>query len=249
MNVGTTYNKVVQGTEYKSANGSKKTGKSAGIDAVKTTSSVGEANDISKANEGRLSRKAQDFLNNLRKQYGDYDFFIGNSTDDLKALSKSGSKEFSVIFSSSEIERMANDEKYAKEKMQGVEGAISMSKKICEQEGFVSAFGAMNADNGTVNKISISVDDNGNIKLFAELEKSSEKKRERLERTKEKRAEEKNAHDKAGKKNPYEKDEKDLVKRTTVEAASIEELIEKIRNIDWSSISDSKSGDRFNFSV
>ena len=66
MNVGTTYNKVVQGTEYKSTNGSKKTGKSAGIDAVKTTSSVGEANDISKANEGRLSRKAQDFLNNAR---------------------------------------------------------------------------------------------------------------------------------------------------------------------------------------
>ena len=118
---------------------------------------------------------------------------------------------------------MATDEKYAAEKMQGVEGAVKMCRRICEENGYVSAFDAMKAGNGTVNKIGIVTDDNGNMKFFAELEKSSDKQKERIE--------------------------KYSVKRTTVEAGSIEELIEKIKNIDWNNVSDSKSGDRFDFSV
>ena len=206
--------------------------------------------DISQKNEEKLSGKAQQYLKMLREKYGDYDFLVGNSTDDLKTLSKSGSKEFSVIFSNAELERMATDEKYAAEKMQGVEGAVKMCRRICEENGYVSAFDAMKAGNGTVNKIGIVVDDNGNTKLFAELEKSSEKQKERLEKAREKKADEKRAAEKkASKKSPYEKEEKDTVKRTTVEAASMEELIEKIKNIDWNNVSDSKSGDRFNFTV
>lgn len=206
--------------------------------------------DISQKNEGKLSSKAQEYLKSLRESYGDYDFLVGNSTDDLKTLSKSGSKEFSVIFSNAEIEKMATDEKYAAEKMQGVEGAVKMCRGICEENGYVSAFDAMKADNGTVNKISIVTDDNGNMKFFAELEKSSDKQKERIEKYREKKAEKrKEAEKEASKKSPYEKQEKDTVKRTTVEADSMEELIEKIKNIDWNNVSDSKSGDRFDFSV
>lgn len=206
--------------------------------------------DISQKNEEKLSGKTQQYLKTLREKYGDYDFLVGNSTDDLKTLSKSGSKEFSVIFSNAELERMATDEKYAAEKMQGVEGAVKMCRRICEENGYVSAFDAMKAGNGTVNKIGIVVDDNGNTKLFAELEKSSEKQKERLEKAREKKADEKRAAEKkASKKIPYEKEEKDTVKRTTVEADSMEELIEKIKNIDWNNVSNSKSGDRFNFTV
>ena len=115
---------------------------------------------------------------------------------------------------------------------------------------YVSAFDAMKAGNGTVNKIGIVTDDNGNMKFFAELEKSSDKQKERIEKYREKKAEErKEAEKKASKKSPYEKQEKDTVKRTTVEADSMEELIEKIKNINWNNVSDSKSGDRFDFSV
>lgn len=202
---------------------------------------------ISKKNESNLSKRAQEFLADLRKQYGDYDFLIGNKSDDLKTLAKSGSKEFSVIFSSAEIERMANDEKYAKEKMQAVEGAVKMSKRICEENGFVSAWGDKEGENGTINKISISVDDDGNMKMFAELEKASDKQKERLEKAREKRAEEKKTKVRANKKNPYEKEDKDTVKRTTVEATSMEELLEKIRNVKWDDIAESRSGDRFDF--
>ena len=59
----------------------------------------------------------------------------------------------------------------------------------------------------------------------------------------------KTAEKKAHKKNPYEKDTKDSVKRTTIEANSFNELLDKLEKVDWSNINDSKSGDRFNFSV
>lgn len=198
-------------------------------------------------NEARLSAKAQEFLKNLRKQYGDYDFFIGNGSDDLKSLAKSGSKEFSVIFSSAEIERMANDEAYAKEKMQGVEGAVRMSKEICERYGFASALEGEEGKKGTINKISIAVQDDGSMKIFAELEKTSGKQRERIEKAREKQAEERRTQHKADRKNPYGRDDEESVKRTTVEAASVEEMIEKLKNLNWDNVTESYSGERFNF--
>ena len=217
--------------------------KEMGVDFSKT-------DDISSKNEAKLSQKAQDFLKNLRQKYGDYDFMVGNSTDDLRALSKRGSKEFSVIFSSAEIEKMANDEDYASEKMHAVENSVNMCRKICEQQGYVSAFGADKAGIGTATKIGIVSDDNGNMKFFAELEKTSDKQKERLEKSREKKAEEKKlAEKRAHKKNPYEKEEKDTVKRTTIEANSYNELLDKLEAFDWNKVADSKSGDRFDFSL
>ena len=211
------------------------------------SNAVGKTSDISIKNEEKLSKKAQDFLKNLRQKYKNYDFMVGNSTDDLKALSKNGSKEFSIIFSNAEIERMANDESYASEKMFGVENAVNMCRKICEQQGYVSAYGE---GNNSINKVGIVSDDKGNMKFFAELEKTSDKQKERIEKAREKKAEEKKASERrANKKNPYEKDSKPSVKRTTIEADSYNELLDKLENMDWSKISDSKSGDRFNFSV
>lgn len=211
----------------------------------KESTPIKKTNDISGKNEANLSKKAQDFLKNLREKYGDYDFMIGNSTDDLKALSKTGSKEFSVIFSNAEIERMANDEKYAEEKMQGVAGAVKMAKRVAEEYGFGSASG----ENGVINKIGVTVDDSGKMKLFADLEKTTSKQRERIEANREKRAEEKKAADKAKKKNPYEKNDKPSVKRARIEADTEEEFIDKLKNLDWSKIEDSHSGDRVNFTA
>lgn len=204
-----------------------------------------QTNSISDKNEEKLSKKAQDFLKNLREKYGDYDFMIGNSTDDLKALSQAGTKEYSVIFSSAEIERMANDEKYAEEKMQGVAGAVKMAKRVAEEYGFGSASG----ENGVINKIGVTVDDSGKMKLFADLEKTTSKQRERIEANREKRTEEKKAADKAKKKNPYEKNDKPSVKRARIEADTEEEFIDKLKNLDWSKIEDSHSGDRVNFTA
>ena len=206
-------------------------------------------NDISAKNEEKLSHKAQEFLKNLRGKYGDYDFMIGNGSDELMSLSKSGSKEYSVIFSSAEIERMANDEKYAEEKMQGVAGAVRMAKKVAEEYGFGSATDGFAGKNGIINKIGVVVNDDGSMKMFAELEKSSTKQRERIEANKEKKAEEKKNLEKTKGKNPYDILDKNSVKRATIEAESEEELIKKLKEFDWSQVNNSFSGDRFNFTA
>lgn len=217
-----------------------------------TISSDG-TNNISTTSESKLSSKAQEFLKNLRKQYGDYDFFIGDSTDDLKTLVKSGSKEFSVIFSSAELERMASDEKYAKEKMQSVERAVKMSEEINKKYGFEHAFEQGEAANTEITRFGIAFHDDGTTTFFAELEKSSAKQREYIEKAKEeKRAEKKEEEKKAEKELQRYSRNNANTKRTAVQADSMEELLEKIAAIDWNTIKTEEkpeSGSRYDFSV
>ena len=89
--------------------------------------------DISKKNEEKLTTKAQKYLADLRKQYGDYDIVVGNRTDDMQALAKGQGKDTTVIFSNADIERMAVDKKFADEKMQGVAGSVKMAHKVDEE--------------------------------------------------------------------------------------------------------------------
>lgn len=216
------------------------------IDGVKkglkdgTISSDG-VNNTSKSNESQLSKKAQEFLKNLRKQYGDYDFFVGNGTDNLSALAKSGTKEFSIFFSNEELEKMANDADYAKEKLQSMEQAVKMSEQISKQFG--------QGKNGSeVTKIGIVFNDDGTTSFFAELEKSSAKQREWIEKS----IEDKRAARKEEKGlGSYSKSSPDT-KRATVQANSIEELLKKIRGIDWNAVKAEKvpeSGSRYDFSI
>ena len=210
-----------------------------------TISSDG-VNNTSKSNESQLSSKAQDFLKKLRKQYGDYDFFVGNSSDNLKALAKSGNKEFSIIFSNEELEKMANDPDYAKKKLQSMEQAVKMAEQISKQFGQGKA-------GSEVTKIGIVFNDDGTTSFFAELEKSSAKQREYLEKSiEDKRAAKKEEAKKAQKGvGSYVQNRPDT-KRTSVEANSIEELLKKIRGINWDDIKAEKvpeSGGKYDFSV
>lgn len=216
---------------------------------IKETANTG----ISKTNEAKLSSKAQEFLKNLRSKYGDYDFLIGNSTDDLKALVKSGSKEFSVIFSNAELERMANDEKYANEKLHCMERAVRMSEEINQKYGFERGFGKEDTSVTQITKIGIVFNDDGTTSFFAELEKSNEKQRERIEKAKEEKRIEKREEEKRTKREmqSYSKSNTDI-KRASVQAYSMEELLEKILAIDWSAVKSEKmpeSGGKFDFSI
>lgn len=122
-----------------------------------------------KSSEPKLSKAAAAFLEKLRKTYGDFDFIAGNAGDDLRSLVKNSGKEFSVIFSTEELERMAADEKYAKEKINAMKGAVRMSRQINEQFGFESAF----AGNGAkMTRFGIFFNGDGTTSFFAQLEKS-----------------------------------------------------------------------------
>lgn len=228
------------------------------IDKVKKglkngTVSSNNTSSISETNESKLSSKAQDFLKNLRSKYGDYDFLIGNSTDDLKALVKSGTKEFSIIFSNAELERMATDEKYAQEKLQGVERAVKMSEEINQKYGFQRAFGKDDISDTGINKISIVFNEDGTTTFFAELEKSSANQRERIEKNREEKRTEKKEEERKAKQEiqNYAKNNVDT-KHTTVQANSMEELFEKMSAVDWDSVKAEnrpQSGGRFDFSI
>lgn len=203
-----------------------------------------------KSSESELSEKAAAFLENLRKTYGAFDFIVGNAGDDLRSLVKNSNKEFSVVFSTEELERMVADEKYAEEKMNAVQGAVRMSQQINEQFGFESAFGKGTGNDVKMTKFGICFNDDGSVSYFAELEKSSAKQRERIEQAREKRAEEK----KEAAKKEKAKERKEAVsgKSVTVEASSEEELIQKITQIDWSEIKEERqevSGSRFDYSI
>lgn len=89
------------------------------------------------------------------------------------------------------------------------------------------------------------------MSIFAELEKMSEKQKDYIEKLREKRSEEKKTLEKSEEKkvNSYKKDDTSSVKKVVVEASSEEELIEKIKNVDWNKVSGEKVGVRFDFSV
>ncbi|MCM1288210.1 MAG: DUF6033 family protein [Clostridium sp.] len=203
--------------------------------------------------ESKLSSKAQDFLKNLRKKYGDYDFFVGDGTDNLKALAKSGTKEFSVIFSSAELERMANDENYAKEKLKGMEHAVKMSKEINKQFGFESSFGK---DGVAITKMGIVLNEDGTTSFFAEMEKSSAKSRENLERIREEKRtkqkeEEKRTESKEKELSDYAK-RNDNIKHVSIQADSMDELLEKMKSVDWDVVKAEEiqnSGTKYDFSI
>ena len=220
--------------------------------ASEKTNSANAGSSVKSA-EGKLSDKAQKYLESLRKQYGEYDLAVADDMDDKKASIRQGSKEFSVIFSSDELEKMADDATYADEKLNQIDDAVKMAKRISEQFEETRAQGNDNQDVG-INKIAISLEDDGTVSLFAELEKSADRQKEIQEKANEKRAEEKKEQtQKSSEKkteNAYNK-KNDSVKRTIVKAKSEDELLDKIGKIDWSKIQSEgvKTGERFDMSI
>lgn len=190
-----------------------------------------ENTGISSGNENNLSDKAKKMLDSLREKYGDLDIFVGNTEDELEALSQYGSKEFSVIFTNDELERMADQQEYADNQLKSMEEALEEAKSISEK---LFAEG----DKTQVNSFSISFGEDGTKKLFASLQRKPETGVEKV-------AEKKHIR----RFDSYVKDRNNAVKRTTVGAASFEELLEKIKSVNWDEISDSKNGDKYNYSV
>ena len=136
---------------------------------------------------------------------------------------------------------MAEDEEYAKEKLNCMENAVKMSEKINQQVGF----GKKGDTSSEITKIGMVFHEDGTTSFFAELEKSSAKQRERLEKSREeKRADRKEMLS-------YAKNSKDT-KRTSVQADSMEELMEKIASVDWDAVKSEKKpehGGMFDFSI
>lgn len=165
---------------------------------TKKTAAKRTDNSQNSIRQPELSDKAQDLLKRLQKTHANMDFMVAGKGDRAEEILSRGTKEFSVLFSAEELEKMASDEKYEKEYMGRVQGAVRMSEQINKQFGFGPA-----SEKGNVTKIGIAFGGDGSASFFASLEKMSEKQ---------------------------------LSKRTQVSASSMDELIQKMNQVDWSKI-------------
>lgn len=181
-----------------------------------------KANETSAAKPVELSRDAKNLLKELQQKYGNMDFIVGEFETEEEAASylARGTKDYSVLMSAEELEKMAKDENTKKEGMDKIESARNQLAYLQTQ---------LKESGENVKKLGVVFEKDGSSTLFASLEKSSEQQKERLEEAKEaKKAEKKGT----GANNTLY----NRTKETTVKAKTTEELLEKIRNVDWDSI-------------
>lgn len=215
-----------------------------------SSDSAKEAGAAGRKKETELSSRAQDVLKRLRSKYGDMDIMAADfkKGKEAKEILSGSSKEFAVLFSNDELEKMASDEAYFEKKVGEMEGAVRMSKQINERFEFEQGLGVKGTENATLAKTGIAFNDDGTTSFFAELEKSSAKQKERIEAAREeKRSANKTEKELAS----YAKNSAD-VKRKTVWADSMEKLLEKIKKVNWNAANAENkpaSGRNYDFSI
>lgn len=198
--------------------------------AQKAAARTGEAANTKSV---ELSREAKDLLKELQQRYGNMDFIVGDFETEEEAASylARGTKDYSVLMSVEELEEMAKDSSSKKEGMNKIESARNQLAYLQTQ---------LDESGENVKKLGVVFEKDGTTTLFASMEKVSEQQRERQEEALEAKRTEKAAANSAYKR----------TKETTVKAATTEELLEKIRNVDWNSVEEKlvpASGGKFDY--
>lgn len=172
--------------------------------------------------EVTLSKKAQKLLQELKEKYSNMDFFVASysSNEEAQRYLRQGTKEYSVLIDPETLEAMAEEESVRKQYEDVLAGAGDRLAELKEQLG-------ENADQ--VKHFGISLDKEGNVSYFAELDKISESREKQLEKAKEKKAEEKKQEKKKDARRKEKKEAEEAKRERFVEADSIEELAEKIK--------------------
>lgn len=204
------------------------------------SSGAGSAGKTGKKDSVQLSDRAKKLLEQLKKTYSNMDFMVADydSDEEASAYLSRGTKEYSVLIDPEELEKMASDsatkEKYLSILDNAVNQLDEIKNRLGNQEGVITRYG-------------ISIGKDGKVSFFAELEKMSEKERERIEKSKEKKQEEK-----VKEKHLQDKKLQEKRKKAFVEADSLEELLEEIDKIDWDSIQEERreqTGSRFDLTI
>ena len=215
-------------------------------DAERAKADSAKKADVAKENKKAptLSKAAQKLLKELQKSYGNMDFMVADFETDEEAASllSRGTGEYTALFTPEELEKMAADEDVKNKNLKILDNAVSKLDEMKTQLGDKAE---------DISRIGISFGDDGEVSFFAELEKNSEKQRERIEKQRE---DKKTAAKEAEKSEAaeYLAHGKSTGKRTTVFASTVEELAEKIGQVDWSTIKEerqSTTGQRFDYTV
>ncbi len=187
---------------------------------------------LEKTYEG-LSTEAKNYLEELKKKFGDMDFFVADCATDeeMGRYFAMGQKKYSCVISSDLIEKMATDEA-AREKYEGIiagagEQIEEMKAEAAEELGEEAA--------EQIEFVGFKVDDNGMVEYFAKLRDDNNSyyaklKQERAEaKEAEKKAEEKRNDKKAEEKLTGKEDKLHKNDDLWFQADSKEGLIEAIR--------------------
>lgn len=207
--------------------------------AAKKTNSVKkeQTSGVNQTKQVELSDKAKALLEELKKKYTNMDFMVADYETEEEAaeyLSR-GTKEFSVLIDPDTLEEMAADEEVCNQYLTILDEASGNLQDMVEELG---------DDGSQVKRVGVTIHKDGTVSYFAELEKTTAKQKERIEKSREEKAE------KAEKEEKKEKAEKqqealhqtDWSKRksTLVQADTIEELMEKIQNVNWDEVQETE---------
>ncbi len=202
-----------------------------------------------------LSDAAKSLLKELQDKYSDMDIMVASYSTDEEAsqIMSRGTKTYQLLIDPEELEKMASDMDTKSKYMGLIDDARASLDGLKEKLG----------EDSDVKKLGFSIDKDGNTKFFAELEKVSKRNEEYIEKVKEDKAKKrakdaKELQDKhqqrlkddipfdkdlaelderrMSKINNYKKDSYDFVKKTTIEASSVDQLLEGIKNVDWANI-------------
>ncbi len=216
----------------------------------KTADKVGQ-------NELNLSDEAKDLLQELKEKYRNMDFMVAHFSSDEEAQSylSRGTKDYSVLIDPETLEAMAADEETKEKYINMIDEATTKLDDVK-----VELSEEAEESGSEIKSIGITLGDDGTVSYFAELEKAGAKQKERIESSREKKAEEKKADEKKAAqekakerlKAGYGESLTNTEKKTTmVSASSIEELLEKIRSVDWNAVKAEipETGSRFNCTI
>lgn len=239
-------------------------GTTVGTMDVKSTAAASYADSVQKKGapygrtigEPQLSETGAKYYEQLKAKYGNYDFIL--VSEDQKANAEANAAQYAgknktvVLIDEEKIERMATDSEYRKKYENLLTGAQSqieqMVKKLGNTPG-VKGFGIKVNDNGAASFFA-AVDKNAAANAKAQqkrMEKKTAEKREakkqaskreseaRLEKIRERnRGEKAEKTDNADREDWLSEDEDIEI----VSAGSIDELIKKIQDLTYASMSD-----------
>ena len=154
------------------------------VTAKATQASKADKAKALSAEEG-LSDKAKTYLKNLRRSRGHVDFRIAEKGKENDALAGKSNKEFTVVLSNEEIEKMATDKKFERQQLNTLDQTVK--SMLMAQTGIGNDNGAGKTNAEDIKSIAAKTLEDGTTMLIASLEKSTSSARKIAEEQDKKR--------------------------------------------------------------
>lgn len=217
---------------YNSTSASEYVDKTAKSDKKSGTEKTGKITGRTVGNP-ELSDKAAKYYEQLKAKFGNMEFVLVSKDKKEQAQANAASyanlSKTVVLIDEEKIERMAEDENYRSQYESLISGAAANLKQI--QSGMSSSSG--------VTSYGIKINDNGTASYFAVIDKSLAAQKERIEKNAKKKADaKKEQEEKTDKLKDKNTDKSEKSDKVTVTASSVEELLKKINDIYYETLSD-----------